>query len=322
MAEGMRVRNGAVEIAVRVEGAGRLVILMHGWPETGLCWRHIVPELVRAGFRVAVPDMRGYGASDKPEAIEAYALDVLADDMGAVADALGAARWAAVGHDWGAPVAWRCALRFADRVAAVCGLSVPHSGPPPLPFLDIVEALYPDRFFYIRYFQAPGVAEAEFEHSDLPAALKRVFYAASGEGVARAVPRHVPRDSTMLASMDDPPPGPLPFITDEELAAYAAAFRAGGFRGPLNWYRNFARNAEDARAYGANVILQPAAFIAGEREIVLAMLPGQLENMRALCADLRYERSFPGAGHWVQQERPKQTSAALIDFLNEVRDRL
>jgi pimeloyl-ACP methyl ester carboxylesterase len=92
--------------------------------------------------------------------------------------------------------------------------------------------------------------------------------------------------------------------------------------GPLNWYRNFDRNAADARAYGDNVIRQPAGFMAGDREPVLAMLPGQLESMRKATADLRVELSVPGAGHWIQQERPDQTNRALIDFLDGVRDLL
>ena len=317
-----RIRSGNIELAVEVQGQGPLVVLMHGWPELGLSWRHQLPALVAAGYRVAVPDMRGYGASDKPHETGAYTLDIIADDMAAIARALGAAHWVAVGHDWGAPVAWRCALRFPDQVAAVFCLSVPHSGPPPIPFFDIIDKLYPDRFFYMRYFQDEGVAEAEFESAGWEAALKRVYYMGSGEGVAARSGRHVPRDSPMLASLDDPPPGPLPFMSDQELAAYAAAFRAGGFRGPLSWYRNFPRNAADSKAYGDNVIRQPAGFLAGDREMVLKMLPNQLENLRRMCADLRVEISLPGAGHWVQQERPAEVNAALVAFLGGVRERV
>ena len=318
----MQIRSGDINVEVDVQGEGPLVILMHGWPELGLSWRHQIPALTAAGYRVAVPDMRGYGASDKPRETAAYTLDTIADDMKAVADHLGAARWVAVGHDWGAPVACRCALRFPDAVAAVFCLSVPHSGPPPAPFFDIIERLYPDRFFYMRYFQEEGVAEAEFEGSDWEQSLKRVYYMASGEGVAARSGRHVPRDSTMLASVDDPPAGPLSFMSDDELRAYAAAFRAGGFRGPLSWYRNFPQNAADARAYGDNIIRQPAGFLAGDREMVLRMLPNQLENLRRMCADLRVEVSLPDAGHWVQQERPTEVNAALVGFLDSVRDRL
>jgi len=314
------IRGAGVNLSVTVQGDGPLVILMHGWPELGLSWRHQIPALAAAGYRVAVPDMRGYGASDKPAEAGAYTLDTIADDMAAIAASLGAARWAAVGHDWGAPAAWRCALRFPQAVAGVFCLSVPHSRPPPAPFLQIIDMLYPDQFFYIRYFQTPGVAEAEFAQADMAAALKRVFYMGSGEGVAARSGRHVPRGSTMLASMDDPPAEPLSFMSDEELHAYASAFEAGGMRGPLNWYRNFDRNAADARAYGDNIVRQPSGFLAGERELVLAMLPGQLENMRQATADLRIEKLLPGAGHWIQQERPQETNETLIGFLRRLED--
>ena len=241
--------------------------------------------------------------------------------MQAVAAALGARRWVAVGHDWGAPCAWRCALRFPENVAAVLGMSVPHSGPPPIPFMDIIDKRYPDRFFYMRYFQALGVAEAELDEADLIAGLRRIYWSASGPGVISGANRPAPRDSQLLESFAEAPPGPLPFMSDAELEQYAAAFRQGGWRGPLNWYRNFDRNAADARAYGNNVVHQPAGFLAGEFEVVLAMLPGQLENQRALCADLRMERRPAGAGHWIQQERPKETNAALLEFLASVKDR-
>jgi pimeloyl-ACP methyl ester carboxylesterase len=240
--------------------------------------------------------------------------------MHSIATTLGATRWVGIGHDWGAPAAWRCALRFPQAVAGVFCFSVPHTRPPPAPFMTIIDTLYPDQFFYIRYFQAPGVAEAEFAQADMAAALKRIFYMGSGDGVAARSGRHVPRNSTMLASMDDPPDGPLPFMSDEELHAYASAFEAGGMRGPLNWYRNFDRNAADARAYGDNIVRQPAGFLAGDRELVLAMLPGQLEAMRAATADLRSESLLPGAGQWIQQERPEATSRALIAFLRDLGD--
>ncbi len=320
--ETLFVMSGGVRIAVQTAGTGPLVILMHGWPELALSWRHQIAPLVQSGYRVAIPDMRGYGASDKPDNPALYTLDHVADDMAAVALALGAARWVAVGHDWGAPCAWRSALRFPKQVAAVFGMSVPHSKPPPIPFFDIIEKHFADRFFYMRYFQDIGVAEAELAASDLPAALKKIFYSGSGEGVRTGANHRVPRDAKLLESFGDPPPGPLPFMSDDELDHYAAAFHAGGWTGPLNWYRNFNRNAKDAAAYGDNIIRQPAGFLAGEYEVVLRMLPGQLENMRALCADLRMERCPAGAGHWIQQERPADTNAALLQFLGAVRDRL
>jgi pimeloyl-ACP methyl ester carboxylesterase len=316
------VQANGIELAVAVTGQGPLVILMHGWPEQSLSWRHLAPALAAAGYRVATPDMRGYGASGKPEAVDAYRLNTLAQDMGAIADALGEQRFVAVGHDWGAITAWRTALYYPDRVAAVLGMSVPHSAPPPIPLLDVIDHLYPDRFFYIRYFQPPGVAEAELENSDLTHALKMIYWTASGPGARAHVPRNTPRDATLLQSWDEPPPGELAFLPDAELAQYVARFAAGGWRGPLNYYRNFAANADDARALGDSIIRQPSAFLYGEYDAVLHFFPGQLEHMRAHLADMRGEYKIAGAGHWVQQEAPAETNAAVLEFVNSIRNQV
>jgi pimeloyl-ACP methyl ester carboxylesterase len=310
-----------VEISALVAGDGPLVVLMHGWPELGVSWRHQIQPLVAAGYRVAAPDMRGYGASSKPAEVAAYSLDLVADDMAAVAGALGAKRWVAVGHDWGAPAAWRSAQRFPEAVAAVFSLSVPHQRPSPVSAAAGFDIRYPDRFFYARYFQAAGPAEAELER-DPRAALKKMFFALSGDAPASEWIKLRPRDAALLAQLVDPPPGPLSFMSDAELDLYADAYARGGFFGPLSWYRNMDANAEQGRAYPGARITQPAGFLAGEKEIVLAMSPGGLAEQRELCDDLRVEKILPGAGHWIQQERPAEVSAALISFLDGVRDRL
>lgn len=310
--------NGGTAIRFHVAGQGKLVILMHGWPEQSFSWRHQVPALVAAGYQVATVDMRGYGASDKPEDPAAYRLNLIAQDIGAVADSLGAERWVSVGHDWGAIAAWRTALYSPQRVAAVFCMSVPHAGPPPIPFLQIIDHLYADKFFYIRYFQQVGVGEAELGAADTATALRQIYYTASGDGVRATRPRHVPRDATLLQAWEAPPPGPLPFLPDDELAVYAAAFDAGGWRGPLNWYRNFEANADDARALGDSVIHQPSGFLYGEFDPVLKFVSGQLETQSRYLTDLRSEVCVPGAGHWVQQEAPDAVNAALLAFLEKV----
>lgn len=303
-----------VSLSVQVTGSGPLVILMHGWPELGLSWRHQVEPLAAAGFTVAVPDMRGYGASSQPGEPEAYDTDTLADDMAAVARALGAERWVAVGHDWGAPVAWRCALRFPDAVAGVFCLSVPHTPGSPVAFAEGSERGYPDRFYYVRYFQQPGVAEAELEADPLTA-LRTIFFALSGDAPNGEWAKPRPRDSRLLPGLAAPSDGPLSFMDDAEMAAYASAYQRSGFAGSLNWYRNIDRNAQQARSHGEQRIRQPAGFLCGEKEIVLHFAPRGLELQRALCDDLRTEIVLPGAGHWIQQERPAEVNAALLAFL-------
>jgi pimeloyl-ACP methyl ester carboxylesterase len=267
--------------------------------------------------------MRGFGGSSKPEDIAAYNTDAHADDMAGLAHALGAERWVAVGHDHGSPVAWRSALRFPDQVAGVFSYSVPHNAARAgVSLLDFFEAAYPDRFFYIRYFQQVGPPEAELE-ADVRASLKKIYWALSGDAPYGEWTKERPYEDPLLRGLGDPPPGPLSFMEDDVFEEYVAAFEAGGFRGPISWYRNIAKGAEQALAYGEQRITQPAGFLWSEKDIVKIMgAPNALETQRALCDDLRVEIELPEAGHWIQQERPRESSEALVQFLDSVRDRL
>ena len=310
------IQGDDCRLSVTVAGEGPLLILMHGWPELALSWRHLVAPLVAAGYQVVVPDMRGYGASDKPDDPLAYRLDVIARDMDAIARALNADAFVAIGHDWGALCAWGTALRLGPaRVRGVLAMSVPYSPPLKRPYADLLDKLYPDQFFYIRYFQELGVVEAEFAARGARNVLKSVYYKSSAAGIASNVAARTPRDAPFMDSVTPPPNGPLPFMSDAELDQYAQAFDAGGWRGPINYYRNFDRNFASSLALGDYAIQQPAGFIAGAMDPVITMFPNQLETMRSLCRDYRLERMIEGAGHWVQQEAPEATIAATLEFL-------
>lgn len=312
------VTSDTCTIVTRVIGEGPLVILMHGWPELGLSWRHQIQPLREAGFTVAVPDMRGFGASSKPNDISAYRFDAAADDMAAIADALGHDRWISVGHDAGSMVAWRTALRFPDRVAAVFSFSVPYVGKAEMPLSETFDFNYPDRFYYMRYFQQVGLPEAELE-KDVRDSLKRIYYSLSGDAPLFDWTRNRPIDDPLLAGLTPPPPGPLSFMPDDVLDAYAEAYRKGGFFGPISWYRNFQADFIDQKAYGDGIIRQPSAYLCGDKEILLDMFPGVLEHQRGCLSDMRREVVIPDAGHWIQQERPEEANRVLLDFLEEVR---
>ena len=153
--------NG-IELFLREEGNGPLVVLCHGWPELSYSWRHQIAALAGAGFHVVAPDMRGFGQSSAPADIAAYSIFDLVGDMVALVAALGESKAAIVGHDWGAPVAWHAALFRPDLFTAVAGLSVPppfRGRGPPARYV----ALNGITNFYWQYFQTPGVAEAELE---------------------------------------------------------------------------------------------------------------------------------------------------------------
>ena len=308
------IETNGVRLRTVVEGRGPLVILLHGFPQCWYLWRHQIDPLVHAGFQVAVPDQRGYGGSDRPAAIEAYNVVDLSADVVGIADALGHERFLVVGHDWGAPVAWHTALLHAERVEAVAGLSVPYvrgqAGT-----LTRQEA-FGDNFWYIVYFQTPGVAEAEFE-ADVRTTLRLTYYVASGDAPANAWLVQKPATAKFLDGLPDPATLPA-WLTEADLDYYVAQFERSGFRGPLNWYRNIDRNLELTPQLETAKIERPALFLAGKKDPVLSFGGGGwVDLMDHFVPDLRGKVYVDGAGHWVQMERPAAVTDALLGFLTE-----
>ena len=177
----MRTDVNGVGIEFEVTGEGRPVVLIHGFPDSGRLWRHQVCALAAEGFQVIVPDMRGYGASDKPAEIAAYNVAFLMGDVLGVLDHLGIERAHIVGHDWGAMVAWALAVMTPDRVDHLAVLSVGN----PATFR---QAGFPqfERSWYTLLFQWEGIAEqwlsdddwANFrewmQHPDADATIKQI----------------------------------------------------------------------------------------------------------------------------------------------------
>jgi len=171
------VETNGIRMHIAEAGSGPLVVLLHGFPESWYSWRHQLTALSEAGFHVVAPDQRGYGQTDRPEAIEAYTMLHLVGDVIGLLDVLGEPQATLIGHDWGAPVAWHTALFRPDRVRAVGGLSVPfrpRGGRPPLTML---RELRGENFYQI-YFQQPGLAEADLER-DIRTTMRTTLYGAS-----------------------------------------------------------------------------------------------------------------------------------------------
>ena len=310
------VSNGDIELRVAVAGDGPLMLFVHGWPELWYSWRHQMAHFADR-FTVAAMDVRGYGGSSKPPAIERYTLGELATDVAAVIEALSADGTAiVVGHDWGAPIAWNTARFHADRVSAVAGLSVPYTPVGPVSSIELWKQLFEGRFFYQLYFQEPGVAEAELG-ADNARSLRMIWYSASADGQDGLI-RDKPADAKMLDALVDPDPFPS-WSTPEDLAVYAESFDAGGWTGPLNRYRAQGLDSEQLGSVTEPPpeIAQPAVFIGGALDPVRNFVAGvDVFGMAANhCADLRGATIVDGAGHWVQQEAPAAVNAALDDFV-------
>jgi len=264
-------------------------------------------------------DVRGYGGSSAPSEVERYTLRELAGDVAAVAALLDDGPIVLVGHDWGAPIVWNAAIHYPDRFRAVAGLSVPHTPPLPISLLELFDQLYAGRFFYMLRFQEPGLIESEFD-PDMRAALKRVYFALSGDAPPDSLLFDAPRDAPFLPLLPDPPGGPLRFMSDDELDECAAIIGRTGLTGGFNRYRALPLDvAASADIVGATVDL-PSCFVAGALDPVRSMVPGadSFADPGAGCTDFRGATIISGAGHWVQQEAPAEVNAALEAFLGSL----
>ena len=313
------IQANGITLRCAIEGEGPLVVLVHGWPELWYSWRHQIHPLARAGYRIVTPDVRGYGGSDKPHAVEAYAMTEIIADLTGLIDAMGEQRAILIGHDWGAPICWTTAALHPDRVAAIAGLSVPYRARGEVSQIDIWRRLYAGKFFYQLYFQTEGVVEAEVE-ADMRTALRKVYYSISGDAPSLEGWLDRPVEGGLLDSMVDPDPFP-DWMTVADLDYFVAAFEAGGFRGPVNRYRNQTRDFEALPQMGVPPIVQPSCFIAGEKDLVRRFVPGRdaYEAVENNCVDFCFARIIPGAGHWVQQEAPDAVNKALLEFLAGLR---
>jgi pimeloyl-ACP methyl ester carboxylesterase len=305
------ITNG-IKLNVAMQGEGPLVLLLHGFPESWYSWRHQFAPLAAAGYQVAAPDMRGYGRSDKPADISAYnQVEVTRDVIGLIS-ALGHQQAVVIGHDWGAPTAWSCALHYPDQVRAVGALSVPFTPRADRPPLDTLKEVFKDVFFYQLYFQEPGVAEAELER-DVRTSLRKFIHMASGENDNPSLMTTRPADADLLSDLLDPPQMGA-WLTDEDLDFYVAEFERTGFRGPLNYYRNHNLTWELTEGAPARVE-QPALFVAGSKDGVILMAADALQRLGERVPNLIVNELIDGVGHWTQQEAPEAVNDALLRFL-------
>jgi len=318
--QSIHIDTNGIRLRASLEGHGPLVVMVHGFPESAYSWRHQMRPIAEAGFTACAIDVRGYGGSDRPQAVEAYSLEQITADVAGVIEALAPdGRGVLIGHDWGAPIVWNTALTRPDRVRAVAGLSVPWTGIPSVCFLDAVKAAYTDkgRFFYQVYFQDEGVAEAELE-ADVRVSLRKFYYAISGDAPEGSWP-HKPHGAALLDGLSDPDPFPG-WLSRADEDHFVAEFIESGFRGPINRYRNHRRDFEWQQQFKDRRIEQPALFIGGDRDLVLRMIPGvdMLERMKPHLPSLRGAHLLPGIGHWTQQEAPETVNRLLTDWLRNL----
>lgn len=281
------------------DNAGRAIVLCHGWPEHAFSWRYQMPALAAAGYHVIAPNQRGYGKSSRPSDVTAYDIEHLTGDLVALLDHYGYDDATFVGHDWGANVVWGLALLHPGRVNSVVALSLPYQERGEIPWVDAIEGFLGSDHYMVHFNRRPGEADAVLD-TNRRQFLRNLF--------RKTEPPKAPEPGMAMinvAKAENPAGEPL--MSDSELSVFDRAFEASGFTGSINWYRNLDRNWHLLASVDP-VIRHPALMIYGERDPVPKSpnLSAFVPNVEVVTLD---------AGHWIQQEKPEETTKAILDWL-------
>ena len=269
-----------VELHVVAAGdpADPLVVLLHGFPDFWYGWRHQIPALVEAGYRVLVPDQRGYNLSDKPEGLDSYRMGRLSADIADLIASTGRESAHVVGHDFGGFVAWNVALRNPSLVDRLGILNVPHPTVYRSTVRSSLEQIF--RSWYVWFYQVPKIPEWLLERNDM---------------------------ANMVASLEVTSNAET--FDEETIARYREAWAHTGITPRVNWYRGFWRSdGPDTETVG-----QPTLICWGEDDI--ALVPTMAERSLNYCERGRLQM-FPESSHWVQHDEREAVTEALIDHLS------
>lgn len=271
---------GNIKIHYVEEGEGNLALLLHGFPDYSGSWKDQIPALAEAGFRAVAPDLRGYNLSDKPEGVGAYDMDLLIEDVRELIEALGEPRAHLIGHDWGAIIGWRFAMRYPEFLDRLTIVNVPH--PAHVPMRWLLDPVQLFKSWYVFFFQLPHLPEARLSDNDF-ATLKRLYF---GQREA--------------------------FERDEIDGYIEAARRTGNMRGPLNYYRALMRTNPLRQRRELRKIELPVLVLWGDKD------PALQSSLAEPPADLVPNAEvihFPDAGHWVHKEKPDEINQLITGFL-------
>lgn len=308
-----------------------LVILVHGWPERSISWRHQMHFLAERGFRAIAPDMRGYGDSSVYSRHEDYAVEQATLDMVELLDSLGQKRALFVGHDWGSPVVWSIASHYPERCEAVVNLCVPYQPDgftinSLTPLID--RNLYPaERFpagqweYFLFYREQFARAQACLE-ADIPATVKALFRSARPEAQGKPTMLAFARiQNGWFGGAAQAPDLPMDaaILDESSMATYVSGLRRNGFFGPGSWYMNDELNQAYARTslHGGRLSM-PVLFLHGRYDFTCETLISKLaEPMRASCE--RLSEVVIDSGHWMAQEKPDAVNRELATWLAALR---
>jgi pimeloyl-ACP methyl ester carboxylesterase len=283
------------------QNSGKPIILCHGFPEHAFSWRYQIQALVDAGYHVIIPNQRGYGNSSCPTEVTEYDIIHLTADLVGLLDYFGYKDATFVGHDWGANVVWSLALLHPERVNKIINLALPYQERGEKPWIEFMEAIFGGDFYFVHFNRQSGVADA-IMNENTPQFLRNIF--------RKNVPPTPPEPGMLminLARAEKPLGDPL--MDDNELSVFVSAFESSGFTGSINWYRNLDRNWH-LMADVTPIIHQPTLMIYGEQDTI-----PKSENLKNIVPNL--EIVSLDCGHWIQQEKPEETTQAILKWLEQ-----
>ena len=284
------------------------VVLVHGWPEIAYSWKHVMPALAAAGFRVIALDLKGFGRSDAPVDKALYDIEHMTGDLATLLDALEIEKAVFCGHDWGGALVWPMAQLRGARVAGVIGVSTPHRPPPPVSPLTIMEKRHTDRHYIVR-FQEEETPERIFAR-DPDRFFRLMFRRPPFRQLPETIDNHI---FDLIGRFEN---GPAPnenavILDDEDIAVFVDAYKQSGFTGGINLYRNIDRNWEIMKTRDP-VIRHPALWVGAACDIFLP--PDGADNIEKIVPNVE-KHVIPDCGHWVMWERPTELNALLVDWL-------
>ena len=326
------VKTNGINLAVYEAGSGPAIVLLHGFPGLAFTWRHQIPALVAAGYRVIVPDLRGYGKSDAPQAVEDYDIAHLTGDMVGLLDALRIKKAVFMGHDWGGLLAWQMPLFHSARVAGVIGVNTPFI-PHWMLWLhpDLVEAALPEgqtfvadpkvdpiaqmrkvyiREMYVLLFQDGKVADDAmdtFPRRSLQSSYRKNL-------ITSAEWNKLPPEVANMEYYGQPLPPRLPgrdVLNAQELDFYVRNFKRTGFTPAINWYRNISRNWKAGRDVDQTIRV-PSLMVSAEHDVVLR--PSMTNGMDTYVTDLE-KHVMKDCWHWTPEEKPQELNRLAISWL-------
>ena len=303
------VDSNGIRMAVYEQGTGPAVVLLHGFPELAFSWRHQLPALAAAGFRAIAPDQRGYGRTSAPPEVSDYRIDELISDVHGLLDTLELPSAIFIGHDWGALLLWQMAMLAPERIEKLVILNIPHYPRSAEDPISIWRQRYGDDF-YIVNFQDSDEAERVFALDPghfFDVTMRR-------NQISRELFDKLPADKkvvSLINALSREDHGGEPLLTRDERDYYASAYAASGFRGPINWYRNWTHNWQRLEGVSQTIDI-PTLFIGADDDVLI--MPEHIAAMKPLLSDLEVHM-LKRCGHWSQQEKPDAVNRLIVDWL-------